>query len=389
MKNLISAALFFLAAGILTSVSILSVYQVLFAVPLFYFFYLAVKNKTLDFPKSSYWLLAFAVIAALSLVVNLDLIPKPSRNFGKIKYCFYGVGGIFVFRYWLNEASDQIKKYLTYTFFLSIVVAAVYACWQLTTSKDGRAQGLTETMRYGYGSSMILVTLLSAILQRDKIKNWFDARAGAIAFVFGFIGMYVTYTRGGLLGFLCGVPVALYFYRPKWGLAVGGIALLLLSGLGSFYFFGNISSSKEGSRFLINKNNTSDQKRKGQWAAAVIAIKEKPALGYGFSNFHSQVQRIKIENQLPVPKYHDAHAHNIFLEIAAGTGIIGLLAFLGWIVTWAWECFRAGGLTRALVVPFGVVWVISSQFEVTLDANNASMIFFVYAMSLAKLPKTA
>jgi O-antigen ligase len=199
----------------------------------------------------------------------------------------------------------------------------------------------------------------------------------------------VTYTRGGLLGFLCGIPVALYFYKPKWGFAMGGIAVLLLGALGSYYFFGSIASSKQGSRFLINKHNTSDQKRRAQWQAAVIAIKEKPILGYGFANFHSQVKRIKIENQLEVQKYNDAHAHNIFLEIAAGTGLVGLIVFLGWIVTWAWECFRAGGLTRAIIVPFGVVWVISSQFEVTLDANNASMIFFVYALSLAKLPKTA
>jgi hypothetical protein len=40
-------------------------------------------------------------------------------------------------------------------------------------------------------------------------------------------------------------------------------------------------------------------------------------------------------------------------------------------------------LIRALVIPFGAALVTSSQFEVTLDANNASMIFFLYAISSA------
>ncbi len=387
MNRVTNLALFFLAAGILTSVSILSAFQVLFAIPLFYYTYLAVKNNDTRLPKSSYWLLAFAAIALISLALNFDILPKPSKNFGRIKYLLYGVCGIFVMRAWLKDATDKTKKILCNTFFLTIVIAATYACYQLTFSIDKRAQGLTETMRYGYGSSMILATLFSALLQREKIKGWFDARFGVIAFIFGFVGMYATYTRGGLLGFLCALPVALYFYRPKYGLAVGAVAAIIVSALGGFYFFGNIKSDLEGSRWLINKNNTSDQKRKAQWKAAVIAIQEKPILGYGFSNFHSQVNRIKIENNLEVPEYNDAHAHNVFLEIAAGTGIVGLFAFLGWIVAWAYECFMEKHLVRALVIPFGVAWVISSQFEVTLDANNASMIFFLYALSLAKLPK--
>jgi O-antigen ligase len=387
MNDITSISLFFLAAGILTSVSILSGYQVLFAIPLFCYTYLAVKSKDLRLPKSSYWLIAFAVIALISLVINFDLVPKPSKNFGRIKYFAYGVCGIFVLRAWLVDASDKTKKILCNTFFLSIVIAALYACYQLAFSTNRRAQGLTETMRYGYGSSMILATLFSALLQREKIKGWFDARFGLIAFIFGFIGMYATYTRGGLLGFLCALPVAIYFFRAKYGLAVGGVAILIVGALGGFYFFGSINSDQEGSRWLINKNNTSDQKRKAQWKAAVIAIQEKPVLGYGFANFHSQVKRIKTENNLEVPEYNDAHAHNLFLEIASGTGIIGLIAFLGWIIVWAYECFTEKNLVRALVIPFGIAWVISSQFEVTLDANNASMIFFVYALSLAKHPK--
>src|SRR5690606_37655944 len=107
----------------------------------------------------------------------------------------------------------------------------------------------------------------------------------------------------------------------------------------------------------------------------------KPILGWGLSNFHTQLKRIKHENDLAAKDYDDAHSHNILLEISSGTGLIGLFFFLGCLITWSWECFKAKGLVRAMVVPLGGSFVISSQFEVTLNANISSMLFFVYALS--------
>lgn len=380
MIKLTSVALFFLAAGYFTSVSVLSAYQVLFTIPMVYFIYLAVKNKEFKLPVSAWFLIGFTLIALLSLIVNYELIPKPSKNFGRLKYFIYGFGGIFVFRMWLKEATDKAKSILTYTFFLSIIVAAAYAMYNFSIVADGRAKGLTDTMRYGYGSAMVLLVLLSMILHHDKFKNWFNWKLAIGVFVIGFIGMYLTYTRGALLGFLCGIPFVLYFYKRKIGLTLGGLAVLAVVGLVGVYLFG---SGNYQSRFLVSKNNGSDHIRRSQWKAAIIATKEKPVLGWGLSNFHSQLKRIKNEYDLEAKEYNDAHSHNLFLEIASGTGILGLLVFLGWLVSWALEAFRSKGMYRALVVPFGVAFVVSSQFEVTFDANNASMIFFLYALSSA------
>jgi O-antigen ligase len=384
MTKLTTAALFFLAAGIFTSVTVLSGYQVLFVVPLVYYTYLAIKEKNVKLPTSAWFLLAFATVAVLSLVINIDLVPKPSKNFGRVKYFLFGACGIFVLRVWLQETSDQVKKNLGRVFLFSIVVAGLFACWEIFYVGKVRVDSLTETMRYGYGTGMVLLILLSAILHKEKTKNWFDYKFAILAFVLGFIGMYLSLTRGALLGFLCGIPFVLYFYKPKLGLTLGGLAVLGILGLGSIYLFG---SGNYESRFLANKDNRSDVMRRAQWIAAVIAIKEKPVLGWGLSNFHTQLKRIKYENDLDVKEYNDAHSHNLFLEVASGTGLIGLVIFLGWLVSWAWESFKAGGLKRAIVVPFAVAFIVSSQFEVTFDANNASMIFFLYALSVAMLPK--
>jgi O-antigen ligase len=378
MNMVTSAALFFLAAGIFTSVTILSAYQILFTLSLLYFSFIAFKEKTFHLPKSAYWLIAFTVVALLSLVINFDLLPKPSKNFGRLKYFIFGVGGIVVFEFWLKEATEKTKKILINTFFVSIVVAGIYAIYHFIFLSQGRAKGLTDTMRYGYGSAMMLLTLLSAILHKEKLGSWFNWKLAIPVFIIGFTGMYLTYTRGALLGFLCGLPFVLYFFNKKLGYVLGGLAVLGVLGLVGVYLFG---SGQSNSRFLVNKNNSSDVTRRSQWKAAIIATKEKPILGWGLSNFHSQLKRIKEQNDLDRKSYNDAHSHNLFLEIASGTGLLGLFLFLGWVLSWAWEAFRAQGLTRLLVIPFGVAFVVSSQFEVTFDANNASMIFFLYALS--------
>lgn len=377
MTKITNAALFFLAAGIFTSVSILSAYQVLFAIPLAYYIFIAIREKNVQLPKSAYWLIAFSIIALISLVINYNIVPNPSKNFGKLKYFLYGFGGILVFRYWQNEATDKAKKIITYTFFLGVIVAGLYGAYEVLINGRHRVKGLTNTMRYGYGSAMILLTFLSALLHRDKIKGWFDAKWGVVAFAIGLLGMYLSYTRGGFLGFLFGLPFVFYFYRPKVGYYLGGIALLCGLSLVAIYSSSTLRFKIRG----FSSNKSSDTQRLSQWQAGLIATKEKPFLGWGYSNFHTQLKRIKVENDLANKEYDDAHSHNLFLEISSGTGIIGLLLFLGWLITWAYEAWSAGGLVRAMVIPFGVSFVISSQFEVTFDANNASMIFFLYALS--------
>jgi len=383
MIHLTSAALFFLAAGILTSVSILSVFQILFGIALTYYTYLAIKNKKTKLPKSAYWLIAFTTVAFISLILNFDLIPKPSKNFGRLKYFLFGFAGIYVMQPWLKLASDRSKKIISTTFLVSIIVTGLVSIYQVYIKGDYRADGLTNIMRYGYGSAMLLLTVLSALFHKQKIKNWFDARIGLVAFIIGFAGLYLTLARGGLLAFLCGLPFVIYFYRAKLGLIFGGVCLIGITGLMAFYLLGKGGFE---SRFLSTKNNNSDVMRRSQWQAALIAIQEKPVLGWGLSNFHTQVKRIKETNNLESKTYNDAHAHNVFLEIAAGTGLIGLFLFLGWLLTWAWEMLKGPKLIGALVIPFGVAFVVGGQFEVTLDANNSSMIFALYAFSLAWKP---
>lgn len=379
LRYLTIASFFFLAAGIFTSVSILAVYQVLSAVPMLVFAYLAFKNKEIKLSRSSWSLIGFCVVALISCLVNFAILGEPGKSFGKIKYFLFAVLSIFYIKDFIFTASDKVKKVLFNTLLVSISIAGLYALYEKYFKEMERIKSLTDTMRYGYGSAMILLVLLSAILHYPHFKRWVS-RPGLIAsFILGFVGMYFTYTRGALLGFACGVPVVIWYYHRKLAIILGSLVVFGLIAVAGFYFFGN-GTKESGPRILMSKSNESDQIRRSQWQAAFIAIKEKPLLGYGMGNFYSQVSRIKEENNLAHKEYI-AHAHNIFLETAAGTGLIGLFLLIAWLFFWWRELVASPHVLKAVLIPFGVCLVIAGQFEVIFDANNASMIFFLYPLS--------
>ncbi|MFY7994326.1 MAG: O-antigen ligase family protein [Bacteriovoracaceae bacterium] len=390
MNKLMTAALFFLAAGIFTSVTILSAYQILFVIAATYFTYLAIKEENYKIPKSAWALLAFSFVAFLSTTLNFDVIDSPGKSYGRIKYYLMGVATIFAMRYYLKSATEKTLQVLIHMFLLSMVVASGYCLYQRFFLGYDRASALTETMRYGYGTGMVLTILLGIVL-RPKILNFVNRPFLITAMIFGLLGVWATLTRGAMLGFVCAVPFSIFFGNKKAGIIVGIVAILVVGTLGGIYLFG---TGDYGSRFVSTKNNGSDTIRRSQWQAAYIAWKEKPILGWGLSNFSSQLKRIKVQYDLDHKEYNNAHSHNILLETASGTGLLGLLCFVAWLGLWAFEMWTGPAALRGLIVPFGVAMIISGQFEVILDANNSSLIMFVYGLSvvmrerLQKVPAT-
>lgn len=376
--NLTTAAYFLLAIGILISVSILGAHQILLFLPVLFYLYKELKNKEIKISKSSIFLFLFMIACLISLIVNFSDLRNPSKSFGKIKYLFIALGSIPVLNYWLPNVKPAHLKFLIHSFFASIIAAGSYAIYQAITSGGARTDGFIGIMRYGYASAMITILLLSTLLNRKNLKFEFNIVMGWTAFVFGLVGIFLTQTRGALAGFLTALPFVLYFFRPRLGLAVGAVSFLIISVLGYAYLFG---TGDYKSRYLKPRTEMGDVVRQEQWQSAIIATKEHPLFGWGYNNFYSQVERIKKENNLKTTFYVNEHSHNTFLEIAAGTGLIGFFFFMGWLVLWAIECFKLEKALRGIFVSFGVCFVISGQFEVLLDTNNTVLLFFIYSLS--------
>jgi exopolysaccharide production protein ExoQ len=82
------------------------------------------------------------------------------------------------------------------------------------------------------------------------------------------------------------------------------------------------------------------------WHAAIVAISQRPLLGYGYQMFWNRGGAITFINPYP------NHAHDGYLDILLDTGIVGLLIFLCGFAVSIW---RAGKLFRENVVN-GAKW---------------------------------
>ena len=336
------------------------------------------KPKQSPFSKSALFLVLFFLIATISTVVNTENIPKLSKVFYNLRAPLFGIFFLFLLPYWLKNSTDQIKKWTLSVFLFSLIISSAYGIFCFFWHKQPRLEGFLHIMKQGYGSALILSILLSAFLQRSKMKLFFPTKLAAITIIFTFIAMTLTFTRGAMLGLLCSIPLSLFFYRRKWAYIAILLIGIITSVQGAYYIFGTHDTQI---RFLITKKNNSDNIRKSLWQASLYAIKEKPILGWGYHNLSPQMKRIKDDYNLPRKDWVDTHAHNNFLEIASGTGVIGFSAYLMWLFFWFYESLRGRPLIKFLVMPFLITFLITGLFEVTLDHRLAIILFFFYALT--------
>ena len=145
----------------------------------------------------------------------------------------------------------------------------------------------------------------------------------------------------------------------------------------------------------INDANYALIERQAHWQAALNMLTAHPWTGVGFSNYQPVYEQYRLLNW-PMPL---GHAHNIYLNVAAETGIIGLGLYL---VLWASVfvvTFRATrqamGLDRAVAVGLMGAWVYLGTHMLVdnLYVNNTHLIiaalFGVLSAIAARAPNPA
>lgn len=137
----------------------------------------------------------------------------------------------------------------------------------------------------------------------------------------GGIALFFTYSRalwGALpFGFAC---VVLWKLPKKWALA--GLALIVLSGAMVF----QLPIVKERVR-----NQMGVGERVELWKANFEFFKHRPVTGVGFLKPHEVTRNYFAEKYPGRTDIFVGHAHNLYLEILSGTGILGLAAWLFWL----------------------------------------------------------
>lgn len=399
-------AMIFLALGIFVSVSIPSLYHMLFFVPIVYFAKKDIKSLR-DISKSSWALIILTLVAYISNTINFSELVNPVRSFGRQKYILFGVFALYPLRHIFKNYMDPQKvRVVLNTFWVTIIMAAIYGTLKerydfnllkmsYEYTKGYRNGGFTGIMRYGYGMSFVLTLMFGLHLYRDRFLKILNLKLFYTAMLIGGIGFVLSFTRGALLGLICSAPFILLFYRKKLGIIAFLLAGITISGLATISFMGGSSSS----RFFTKISQSSNLKRLSQYEASSRAFLERPILGHGMEQFSGKCREIKNRYNIYYPNYcqkfglncdysgapqYCSHAHNILLSYAADLGVLGFLCLSAWIFLWAFELFKRNDVVTFLFIPLLVNILVAGQFELIFDANNSFMLFFLYPLSFLK-----
>src|SRR2546423_229868 len=168
-------------------------------------------------------------------------------------------------------------------------------------------------------ATVFLIALSTGILvwQRQRPRLWMPA---LVLLLLGLLAAFLSYALNAWLGALGAISVLVWSRWHGRGLLTWGIGLAL-SALALQSTIGTIVSQRLAGN---------DLDRIGLWQSALIVWSKSPVIGVGAGNLTSYMERFSLFGiGLVLQGYQQAH--NIFLELLAEIGVIGLLLFLAFV----------------------------------------------------------
>lgn len=372
IQGLIYSSLIVLALGLVTSISILSLFHILMAVPALYFL---PKTNFKKWSVSTWALMGMTFVIILSIVLNQDIAINGYKALGKVKYFIFGFISISPMVYYFkNYWSDKKIGYLLYTFLIATTFATIVGFFSRYWSfnpvtwreiSEIRNAGLFGmVMNYAHNMAYFMIVITGLVIYRKRVEKYINLNFLFSIFAINLVGFYSTYTRGAWLAFFSGIPFFLLKNNKKWFLGVMiGLALT-----------GVIGYKIAGQKMIRPQ---SDMERISQWKAAIMAFKERPLLGYGYLNFEHYSVEIKKRYEIGQLQF-GGHAHGNIFEMLGSTGLLGLLTFCIWIVSWFLEMYKREDIVAKIAIPFIIVFFVSgfTQSTIALGIN----LFFVMAI---------
>ena len=210
-----------------------------------------------------------------------------------------------------------------------IVLYGYWSFWWLGIMSDGKPVSV-----FSYQNDLshyLLVPCLVFVWYLDRERRW-SLRAGWGAVLILHLGLLLlTQTRASIVAFVASsvtMTITLRRRLPVY-LLVSLLALALPLGI-----FGDSRLLDRYVSIFRWKTYVMEQARmRGEaWRTTVTLIETRPALGYGYGWKGFRTQARSSQSVDPGEAEEVVHAHNIFLEIAYESGLVGLLVFLGlWV----------------------------------------------------------
>lgn len=166
-----------------------------------------------------------------------------------------------------------------------------------------------------------LALALSGNLRQRPVLRWLPILAAVICLA----GAVNTYSRGGLIALAC-VMLAGVAFGGRWRRIA--VVALLIGALGTVTYLVAIAPASSASR--VTSGDTSG--RSDLWRLALRIIKAHPVAGIGSGNFQTSAAQYVLQpgaiHSASLIVTHPHVAHDVYLELLADLGPLGLLAFV-------------------------------------------------------------
>jgi O-antigen ligase len=382
MLMAIYASLMCLGLGLFTSMTFLALNHIFIIIPCLYFL---PRTNFKEWSMSAWFLLAMIIAIILSVLVNQDIAVAGYAPLTKSKYYLIALLSIAPMSFYFKNLSgesdhDKKIKWLLWAFIGTTTLATlsgmggVFFGYNLLKLKAGfvnRNGGLAGMlMNYAHNLAMFQVILTGLILYRKEMKRYLNLNFLYATWLINFLGLYLTYTRGALLGFLVALPF--FFFKKNLKSFVISSLITIIIGVGGYKLAG-----KSIERTL------SDVQRVSQWKAAFAGFKERPVFGLGYLNFEKLSTSLKVKYNIEEVTF-GGHAHSNYFEMLASTGAIGFLFFMLWQICWFVEMMKRDDLIGNIALPFIVVFVVAGLTQATFTLG-ANLFFIMPAYALTQI----
>jgi O-antigen ligase len=252
-------------------------------------------------------------------------------------------------------------------------------------SDTSRATGTIIDPNILAGYLILLIPLLVAVGLSFRRRSVLIGTA--LAFIVLGIALAATLSRSGWLGMgVATIALVMLFPKERWKvlLLVGGVAVILV-GVG---LLGPVADR-------LNPNGTQSPvsmflDRYNVWTASIVMFAQHPIFGVGVMNFVNFLPSNSIQGTEILP-----HAHNIFLNMAAERGVIGLVTFAVVVVILFRTLWRTLPLARsrqdhALVAGLLAMFAgyfAHSMFEVSYYDYKVLLLFWILVGLSVVMPR--
>lgn len=252
---------------------------------------------------------------------------------------------------------------------------------ELNAGMPGRVYAMFDNPN-AFGEVLVMLIPLAVALMFAS-RGWGGRFLGLVGAVLGTGSLIMTYSRAGWIGLLVAALVFLFLWNRKL------LPIVIALGFVSVPLWPDAVLNRVLT--IFNMKDTSTSSRFPLYQAALRLLEQHPIQGAGLG---SDVVRATVKNtNLYYGEAPFVHSHNVYLQIWAETGLLGLLSFLasmGWAVKKGFKTVfgKQGSYPVRMIVIGGVSALLGILVCGIADfiwhyPRVMLMFWFVFAITLA------